>query len=108
MFGQPTAASLQQSGSEHEELSDLQSRWLDLRLSAGSLSIDFGVWNVIPLRICAICANSRAVIKHSPIYALSAHVAKAGLEPGTEVLFWSLSLICRMAWSYSQQRVMTS
>ena len=51
MAGQPTAASLQQSGTEHEELLDLQSRWLDLRLSAVSQDVDFSVWNVIFLQI---------------------------------------------------------
>jgi hypothetical protein len=47
MAGQPTAATLstlQQSGTEHEEL---LSRWLDLQLSAVSQDVDFSVWNVI-------------------------------------------------------------
>jgi hypothetical protein len=78
MAGQATAVSLQQfvgSGTEHDqELSDLQSRWLDLHLAAQSQNIDIGVWNLSFVQICnlsvhqqitrlipasAICSNSR-------------------------------------------------
>ncbi len=74
MAGQPTAASLQQSGTEQEELLDLQSRWLDLRLSAESQNIDFCVWNVMFLEISKVSLPQQITRLGRLLHQLEAHL----------------------------------
>ncbi len=77
MAGQPTAASLQQSGTdstEQEELLGLQSRWLDLQLSAESQNIDFGVWNVMFLEISKVSLPQQITRLGRLLHQLEAHL----------------------------------